>query len=159
MHIGFPKQEQIKPSKLKGSKKNKFTEFEDEHLRQIISEVGIYDWETVAQRLGGRSPRQCRDRWNYYLNPKVKNRPWTQAEDYILIEKYLKFGPKWAVLCQFFDSRTDANVKNHFLVLERRLKKDNQLIAQEQQRQINEKIDKILDENAIFNDADLWASF
>ncbi|EAY15574.1 Myb-like DNA-binding domain containing protein [Trichomonas vaginalis G3] len=112
--------------KIKGTKKNKFTADEDALLTQLVQNYGIFDWDTIAQKMNNRTPRQCRDRWNYYLNPNVKNRPWTPDEENILIEKYMKIGPKWAVLCQFFDSRTDANVKNHFLLIQRRIKRGNE---------------------------------
>jgi hypothetical protein len=109
-----------KTSSRKGTKKNKFTPEEDRRLSEAIGQFGLFDWDSVAERMPGRSSRQCRDRWNYYLNPDISNLPWTEEEERLLIEKYEKHGPRWAMIAKFFDGRSDTNVKNHHLVLKRR---------------------------------------
>ena len=113
-----------KPNKLKGKPKNKFSKEEDSQLVEAINKYGIFDWESVAKELPGRTSRQCRDRWNYYLNPDIKNKPWSEREEQLLLDKYKKYGPKWALIAQYFDSRTDISIKNHFWVLQRRSAKE-----------------------------------
>ena len=109
----------------KGRPKNKFTREEDEKLIEAYKKYGPFDWDRIAEELVGRTSRQCRDRWNYYLNPKVTNQPWSEYEEQLLLEKYKRHGPKWALISHFFNSRTDINVKNHFYVLQRRFMKNN----------------------------------
>lgn len=111
---------QQKPNKLKGTKKNKFTPEEDRRLSEVIKQIGLFDWDSVAEKMPGRTARQCRDRWNYYLNPDISNLPWTEEEEKLLLEKYEKYGPRWAMIAQCFDGRSDTNIKNHHLVLLRR---------------------------------------
>ena len=92
-------------------------------LAKLVSKYGNVDWETIASIMKNRSARQCRDRWNYYLNPKIRSRPWTETEDKILLIKYFLIGPKWSVLCQYFENRTEIDIKNRYLSIQRRSKK------------------------------------
>jgi hypothetical protein len=74
----------------------------------------LYKWETIARLIPGRTARQCRERWQLYLCPSVNRGPWTPEEDRLLLDKYLELGPRWTVLCQFFENRSFNNVKNRW---------------------------------------------
>jgi hypothetical protein len=58
----------------------------------------------------------------YYLSPELNTRPWTPTEDALLIEKYLMIGSRWVTIAKFFPNRTDAMIKNRFLMLQRKEK-------------------------------------
>jgi hypothetical protein len=98
----------------------KFTADEDEQLRAAVERYGDLNWKIIARLVVNRSPRQCKERWTNYLQPAISVRVWSQAEDALLVEKYTEVGSKWMRIAKFFDSRTDAQVKNRFLVLKRR---------------------------------------
>jgi hypothetical protein len=68
--------------------------------------------------------RQCKERWTYYLSPRLNHQPWTEDEDAQLIEKQAEYGAKWVRIAQFFPNRTDAMVTNRFQMLQRRRTKD-----------------------------------
>ncbi|KAH0787709.1 Myb-like DNA-binding domain containing protein [Histomonas meleagridis] len=101
----------------------KFNEEEDERLKEVVSRLGDYDWNLIAQEMPGRNARQCKERWSYYLSPSLNTSPWTEEEDKLLLLKQRELGSKWVKISKFFLNRTDAMVKNRFQVLMRKMKK------------------------------------
>jgi hypothetical protein len=65
----------------------------------------------------GRNARQCRERWKHYVSVGCVTRPWTKAEDALLIEKEQEHGPHWTTLTQFFQRRSDVQIKTRWLKL------------------------------------------
>ena len=110
---------------MKSHSKSKFTSEEDRQILDLVSKFGSENWALIASKIKGRSTRQCRERYMNYLCPSVNNSPWTDAEDKLLAEKYTLFGPHWKVIADFFPNRTDINVKNRWLRLERHRIKNN----------------------------------
>ncbi|OHT00198.1 Myb-like DNA-binding domain containing protein [Tritrichomonas foetus] len=110
-----------------GHKKRKFTQEEDEIVRQLVNEHGPKQWDLIAKSLKNRTARQCRDRWKHYLSPTVSLREWTLEEDRLLLSYTQQFGPQWAALVKFFPGRTDINLKNRFNKLQRKSKKLSQM--------------------------------
>jgi myb proto-oncogene protein len=107
----------------------KFSREEDETLRSLVEEMGPIDWMRIAQRMGGRNARQCKERWMNYLAPTLKKTVWTRDEDRILLQKHRELGPKWVQIARYFPDRTDAMVKNRFNRLRRREQKRLALFA------------------------------
>jgi hypothetical protein len=94
--------------------KRKFTEDEDALLLHLVSIHGAHDWKTIAWHMSGRTVRQCRERFKYYLHPGIERRPWTPDEDRLLLDRYDAMGPRWAQLALQFDGRTDIDIKNRY---------------------------------------------
>ena len=111
--------------------KKKFTEQDDEKLKQVIQEIGTKSWIEVANRMGDRNPRQCKERWENYLNPSINNNPFTKEEDELLIRKQKELGSKWVTISHFFERRTDAAVKNRWQMLDRKEKKLKKLLEKQ----------------------------
>lgn len=107
----------------------KFTAEDDEVLKRLVEEFGESNWAFIADRMPGRNARQVKERWAYYLSPRLNHSPWTQAEDNLLLEKQREMGSKWVRISRFFCNRTDAMVKNRFQVLKRREQKEKDLQA------------------------------
>ena len=105
--------------------KVKFSPEEDFHLRTIIMNFGDHDWNLISSLMKDRNPRQCRERWFKYLAPNVRFEPWTLEEDNQLERLVKEFGQKWVKISRFFRNRTDINVKNRWLVLQRQKAKSN----------------------------------
>jgi hypothetical protein len=97
--------------------KRKFTQEEDALLFDIVTRDGESNWPMIAQKLGTRDCRQCRERWKNYLSPSVSRSPWTPQEDALLREKYAEFGSQWCLIARDFPNRTDVNIKNRWIVL------------------------------------------
>jgi hypothetical protein len=104
------------PSKVR---KRKFTEDEDTRLAELVAQHGASSWKKIAMHMNGRSVRQCRERWKYFLEPTINRGDWTLDEDNLLLAKYDEIGPKWAQISAFFRSRTDIDLKNRFHRIQR----------------------------------------
>jgi hypothetical protein len=99
------------------SGRHMFSQEEDEHLRQLVTQLGDRDWKTIAKQMPNRTTRQCRERYKNYLSPELRNAPWSPAEDALLMDRFAEFGPKWATLATFFNGRSDVSLKNRWTVL------------------------------------------
>jgi hypothetical protein len=98
-----------------GCFKVKFTDEEDDRLREAVEQCGTKDWSMVARQMAGRSARQCRERWCNYINPTIANLPWTPAEEALLDEVFPEIGRKWKTLAKFFPQRSSNQIKNHWI--------------------------------------------
>ena len=96
-------------------RREKFLPEEDSKLRQLVATYGANSWETIAKKMPGRNPRQCRERWKHYLSSSRGKSPWTPEEDQLLYEKMEEFGPKWTKIATFFNDRTDIQVKTRWM--------------------------------------------
>jgi hypothetical protein len=103
--------------------KAKFTQSEDETLKDLVNELGAGDWDAIAERMAGRNPRQCRERWTFYLSPDVLNTAWTKDEETLLLEKRAELGPGWTTIALCFPGRTPISVKSRWNLIQRRRRK------------------------------------
>jgi hypothetical protein len=109
--------------------RRKFSPDEDELLKHLVAQYGTTDWGILAQNFHGRTPRQLRDRWRHYLSPEVVTGNWTEADDQMLMNKVTELGPRWSAIAQLFPGRTDIGVKNHYISIVGRSKKDSGAIT------------------------------
>ena len=107
--------------------KDRFSVSDDTKLMKLVGKGEKVYWTRIAKRMKNKTPRQCRERWNNYLNPNLKQGEWTQEEDDLLMLKFAEIGPHWNVLAKCFDGRSGNNVRNRYLTLERRNKKKAKL--------------------------------
>lgn len=103
--------------------KNKFTELEDEIIKQFVQDNGAHTWGRILPLLPGRTSRQVRERYVNYLSPDVKRNQWTREEDELIIKLVSKFGKRWAYISRSFNQRTDVSIKNRYLLLKRKEQK------------------------------------
>jgi hypothetical protein len=94
--------------------RRKFTREEDENIRSLVLQPGVPDWRTICSHLPGRTPRQCRHRYNNYLVAAHQSADWTESEEQVIWDKYLEIGPKWVRISKFLSGRTGNDVKNRF---------------------------------------------
>lgn len=94
--------------------KHKFTEEEDRRLHVLVEKYGTSNWRQIAAEMNGRTNRQCRERWKYYLAFPTNQDMWSPEEDELLIAKVQEYGKKWSKIASFFVSRTDINLKNRY---------------------------------------------
>lgn len=96
------------------AQKRKFSVEEDNILRRLIEINGPRRWNQIALSLPGRTGRQCRDRFQNYLNPLLINGPWSHEEDILLEQKVYELGQHWNKIARFFKGRSSNNVKNRW---------------------------------------------
>ncbi|EAY10643.1 Myb-like DNA-binding domain containing protein [Trichomonas vaginalis G3] len=149
--------------------KVKFTVEDDAKLKSLVEEFGETDWNLISQKMQTRNPRQCRERWENYLSPKVNHDPFTPQEDLKLFNLYEELGPKWVAISKRFNNRTDISVKSRWMVLKRRnitkesvmLQLKNQAPENDDHEERSNNVDKIIQrlaDIAEYSDND-WSCF
>lgn len=104
-----------KPNKRTFPSKVPFTKEEDARLERLVRLFGTVEWGSIAARMPTRNARQCRDRYNNYVNPNLKTGGWTQTEDEQLENLYALHGPQWTLLSQLVGNRSVNALRNrHF---------------------------------------------
>lgn len=80
---------------------------------------GPKNWNEIARHIEGRSPKQCRERWSFNLDPRVKHGPWSKEEDQKLLELQGRFGNQWSRIARIISGRSENAVKTRFKSLRR----------------------------------------
>lgn len=122
-----------------------FTQKEDQLIIHYVNLFGTKKWTLIANFVKGRTSKQCRDRYMNYLKPGLSNIEWTQKEDDLLLELYMKYGPKWSTICKNFNNRNQVSLKNRFIFLQKQ-------IATNEKKIKNDSHENIIKKNDIFND-------
>lgn len=118
--------------------KCKFTPEEDKRLTELAMKSKMHNWNEIARQIGTRNARQCRERWNNYLNPELRNDPWTEEEDKLLMDKHAEFGTHWNKISKCFVNRSDNSVRNRWQLLMRHIEKRNHSSANNSSAQMSD---------------------
>ena len=81
----------------------------------------IKEWSVIARFFPTKTARQCRDRWNNYINPELSNKKWSVAEDSLILQKVKEFGLHWNTIAKFFNGRSGNAVRNRYKYLIRHM--------------------------------------
>jgi hypothetical protein len=94
-----------KPTKRRASM-GKWTEDEDNQLRQAVKRHAGKNWKRIASHLPGRSDVQCLHRWQKVLKPGLIKGPWTPEEDATVIRLVKIHGQKkWSFIARQLKGR------------------------------------------------------
>lgn len=107
--------------------RQRFSKSEDEKLLSLVKKYGTDDWDLISWSMGKKTVRQCRDRYCNYVNPDINLGSWTIEEEELLMKKYKELGPKWSLMKNYFNKRTEVNIKNHLVVMVKKQKISNDL--------------------------------
>jgi hypothetical protein len=77
------------------------------------------NWKKISISMPGRNARQCRERWNWHLDPDINKGPFTREEDELLLRKRDQDGLGWKGMEEFFPGRTDNKLKGRYYCLKR----------------------------------------
>lgn len=100
--------------------KRRFTPTEDSIIISLAKPNCSNDWSIIAKSVEKRSARQCRDRWNNYLNPNLNKDEWIPEEDELLMKIFNEKGPQWKSFSLLFKGRSINNVRNRCFKLLRK---------------------------------------
>ncbi|CAD8143007.1 unnamed protein product [Paramecium octaurelia] len=95
---------------------------EDDIIRSLmIQQEEKHIWTQIALELYNhnngqyvRTPKQVRERWMNYLNPKLNKSSWTDQEDNQLLQLVVNSGKRWSLISSLLQGRTENQVKNRY---------------------------------------------
>lgn len=96
----------LKPGLVKGH-----WSFEEDQVLEFLVTQGCNNWGQIAERIPGRTPKQCRERWKNHLDPAINKGPYTEEEDTIILSAQERLGNKWSQIAQLLKGRTEDSVK------------------------------------------------
>lgn len=107
-------------------RKGKWCTEEDSKLVALVARWGPNDlWNRISKAFCyTRSPKQCRERWQNFLDPSLNNGSWTQTEDGLLLKLHAIHGSSWAQIASSFPGRTNDRVKRRVQALLRKRKRE-----------------------------------
>jgi hypothetical protein len=101
--------------RARGPSRRPFSREEDSLLLQLVEQHGRQSWNSIASFMQSRTSRQCRDRYNNYLDESRSSLDqWTAAEDEMIRSRYQEVGPKWAEIARCLNGRKGNDVKEHW---------------------------------------------
>lgn len=122
----------LKDQSTKSLSKKPFSIDEDNFLSSIINMIGEKNWVVASKLMKqgnyDRNPRQCRDRYYHYLDPKINKSDWTKQEDELLMKSVEIHGKKWKMMEKIIPGRSEVSIRNRYnLVLRKKMKRENGL--------------------------------
>ena len=102
----FSRYKRIRPGIYKGSWKKE----EDNLILSLIEKHGT-SWSKISKIIKTRNGKQIRDRYINVLCPNINKKKFSPEEDYLLMQLYEKYGPKWATFNKFFKDNNIINKK------------------------------------------------
>jgi hypothetical protein len=73
-----------------------WSEEEDLKILLFVELNGTKNWKELSKRLDNRSCKECRERWHDFLDPSIKNIPWSPEEDAVFFILQQQMENCWA---------------------------------------------------------------
>lgn len=90
---------------------------EDEILKAAIMKYGKQQWARVASLLNRKSAKQCKARWNEWLDPSIRKVEWSRAEDEKLLHLAKLMPAQWKTIGPLVGGRTSVQCQERYEML------------------------------------------
>lgn len=114
----------------KTHRKIRWTQQEDELIKQGVEKFGTKNWSIIAESVSGRTGKQCRERWINQLNPDLRSETWTAEEDQTLTNLINQYGHSWSIISKLLPGRSGNSVKNRYKYIKRHMQLQYELLSQ-----------------------------
>lgn len=85
---------------------------EETKLLSFIEKYGTLSWKKCSKYVGTRTKKQCKEKWNTSINPKIKKGFWSRQEQ-LLIFNMMKNGKlSWIKIQKKMPHRTNVTIRN-----------------------------------------------
>lgn len=116
-----------------------FTPKEDAKLLKLVQESGRSpNWREISNIMQSRTPRQCRERYQNYLCPRINHKDFTQEEDEMILKQFSIHGNKWNAIAKMFKGRTGNMIRNRWQTLIRKANKKSRSNKRKREKIIQE---------------------
>lgn len=74
---------------------------------------GLNQWDRISSLLINKTAKQCKSRWFFWLNPKIKKNKWSYDEDERLVYLSYMFPNQWNTIAPLI-GRTSFSCADRF---------------------------------------------
>lgn len=97
---------------------------EDEVLKVAVAKYGLNQWSRVASLLHRKSAKQCKARWNEWLDPSIKKIEWSREEEEKLLHLAKVFPTQWRTISRYIGRTAAQCLERYEFLLDQALKKE-----------------------------------
>lgn len=87
---------------------------EDEILKAAVMKYGKQQWARVASFLNRKSAKQCKARWNEWLDPSIRKIEWSREEDEKLLHLAKLMPAQWKTIGPLVGGRTAIQCQERY---------------------------------------------
>ncbi len=87
---------------------------EDEILKAAVMKYGKQQWARVASLLNRKSAKQCKARWNEWLDPSIRKVEWSREEDEKLLHLAKLMPAQWKTIGPLVGGRTAVQCQERY---------------------------------------------
>lgn len=97
---------------------------EDEVLKVAVAKYGLNQWSRVASLLHRKSAKQCKARWNEWLDPSIKKIEWSREEEEKLLHLAKVLPTQWRTISRYIGRTAAQCLERYEYLLDQALKKE-----------------------------------